>query len=57
MKLVFYMSSGINQCQVVVVRHAQSDSKQQVVMNLGIKLIRINLGMNLTFCIWLGIHR
>ena len=30
------------------VRRAQSDSKQQVIINLGMKLI---------FCMWLGIHK
>ena len=34
--------------QVDVVRHAQSDLKQQVWTNLGIKFI---------FCMWLGIHK
>ena len=40
-----------------VVRHAQSDSKQQFKMNLGMKLIRMNLGIKLIFCMWLGIHK
>ena len=35
--------------QVTVVRHAQSDAKQQVRMNLGMKLIRINLDMKMIF--------
>ena len=37
---------------------AQNDSKQQVRMNLGMKLIKINLwGMKLFFCMWLGTHK
>ena len=45
--------NGINKFiqpfQVGVVRRAWSNSKQQVKMNLGVKLIRINLGMKLFF--------
>ena len=43
--------------QVGVIRCSQSDSKHQVRMNLVIKLIRMNLGMKLIFCMWLGIHK
>ena len=64
MKLVFCMWLGINRSnkfiqslQVDVVRRPQIDSKQQVRMNLAIKLIRINLGTKLTFRMWLGIHK
>ena len=50
MKLVFCMWQRINRSsnffqsfQVGMVRHAQSDLKQQVRMNIGVKLIRKNL--------------
>ena len=36
---------------------AQIDSKQQVRMNLRMKLIKINLGMKLFFCMWLDTHK
>ena len=40
-----------------VARRAQSDSKQEVRMNLGMKLIGKNLGMKLNFYFWLDIHK
>ena len=39
-----------------VVIHAHSDSKWQVRMNLGMKLIRINLSIKLIICMWLEAH-
>ena len=43
--------------QLGVVKHSQSDSQQQVRTNLDMKLIRKNLGMKLTFYMWLGVHK
>ena len=40
-----------------VVRHVQSDSKQEIRMNLVMKLIRINLDMKLIYCMLLGIQK
>ena len=40
-----------------VVSCAQSDSKQQDRMNPGMKLIRVNLGIMLIFCMRLAIHK
>ena len=40
----------IQSFQVAVVRRTQNDSKQQIRMNLDMKLIRMNLGMRLNFC-------
>ena len=39
-----------------MVRRTQSDSNQQIRMNLGVKLIRTILGVKLIFWICLGIH-
>ena len=36
---------------------AQNESKQQVRMNLDMKLIKMKLGMKLLFCIWLVMHK
>ena len=71
MGLDFCIRQGINKnkkfiqhCHVDMVRYASSDSKIQVRVNLGIKLIRMNSGMKLikmnfsmklTFHIWLHI--
>ena len=60
------MYKFIQSFQVGVVRHVQSDSKQQIRMNLGMKvirmkvgmkLIRMKVGMKLLFCMWLYIHK
>ena len=64
MKWVLCLWLGINRSnkliqsfQVGVVRCSQSDSKQWFRMNIGMKLIRMNLVMKLIFCIWLGTHK
>ena len=61
MKIVFCMWWEINRSnkfvqsfQVGVVRRVKRDSKQQVRMKQGMKLIRINLSVKL---MWLGIHK
>ena len=40
-----------------VIRPAQIDSKQQVRMNLDIRLISMKLGMNLIYYMWLGVYK
>ena len=40
-----------------VVRYVPSDSKQEIRMNLVMKLIRINLDMKLIYCMLLGIYK
>ena len=39
---------------MVVIRHVQSDSKQPISVNLGMKLIKMNLGINFDLCFTCG---
>ena len=39
------------------VRCTHSDSRQQIRLNLGMKLIRMDLGMKSILYMWLGIHK
>ena len=56
-KKVSSYSKIIQSFQVGVVRHPRIDSKQQVKMDLDMKLIEMNLGTKFNVCMWLCMHK